>query len=187
MDTLVSRRAPSNTSDPSSNSLCSDDNITAWIASATAAMGALKEVWRNPHLDVFTKYLLFQAIPMNLLLWGVETWSLRLRKSQLDELEVFLHHSIRRILQISISAVKEEKLSDVLFYPMRTKHDCGPTDGLHKKNGVRPPQPTVAEHDHCLLRPQTTSRAATNDGKNFMVQNLQLLFRYVNRNTPIGA
>jgi hypothetical protein len=27
----------------------------------------------------------------------------------------------------------------------------------------------------------------TNDGKNFMVQNLQLLFRYVNRNTPIGA
>jgi hypothetical protein len=47
-------------------------------------MGALKEVWRNPHLDVFTKYLLVQAIPMNLLLWGVETWSLRLRKSQLD-------------------------------------------------------------------------------------------------------
>jgi hypothetical protein len=109
MDTLVSRRAPSNTSDPSSNRLCSDDDITAQIASAKEAMGALKEVWRNPHLDVFTKYLLVQAIPMNLLLWGVETWSLRLRKSQLDQLEVFLHHSIRRILQISISAVKEEK------------------------------------------------------------------------------
>jgi len=36
-----------------------DDNITAWIASATAAMGALKDVWRNPHLDIYTKYLLF--------------------------------------------------------------------------------------------------------------------------------
>jgi hypothetical protein len=33
-------------------SLRDDDDITAQIASATAAMGALKEVWRNPHLDV---------------------------------------------------------------------------------------------------------------------------------------
>ena len=36
-----------------------DDNITAWIASTTAAMGALKDVWRNPNLDIYTKYLLF--------------------------------------------------------------------------------------------------------------------------------
>jgi hypothetical protein len=54
-------------------------------------MGALKEIWRNPHLDIYNKYLLFRAIPMNLLLWGAETWSLR--KSQLDQLEVFLHRS----------------------------------------------------------------------------------------------
>ncbi len=52
-------------------------------------MGALKEIWRNPHLDIYNKYLLFQAIPMNLLLWGAETWSLH--KSQLDQLKVFLH------------------------------------------------------------------------------------------------
>ena len=90
-------------------SLHGNDDITARIASATAAMGALKEMWRTPHLDVHNKYLLFRAIPMNLLLWGAETWSLRLRKSQLDQLEVFLHHSIRRILQILMSAVKEEK------------------------------------------------------------------------------
>jgi len=68
-------------------------------------MGALKEVWRNPHLDMFNKYLLFGAILMNLL-WGATTWSLR--KTQLDQLEVFLHRSIRRILQISMSRVKEE-------------------------------------------------------------------------------
>ena len=71
-------------------------------------MGALKEVWRNPHRDVYKKYLLFRAIPMNLLFWGAETWSLR--KSQLDQLEVFLHRSIRRILQILMSTVKEEKI-----------------------------------------------------------------------------
>jgi hypothetical protein len=89
-------------------SLCYDDDITARIAAATAAMGALKEVWRNPHLDIYNKYLFFQAIPMNLLLSGAETWSLR--KTQLDQLEVFLHSSIRRILQISMSKVKEERI-----------------------------------------------------------------------------
>jgi len=40
-------------------SLRDDDDITARIASATAAMGALKDVWRNPHLDIYNKYLLF--------------------------------------------------------------------------------------------------------------------------------
>ena len=44
---------------------------------------------------------------MNLLLWGAETWSLR--KTQLNQLEVFLHRSIRRILQISMSTVKKRE------------------------------------------------------------------------------
>ena len=91
-----------------SYNLRDDDNITARIAAANASMGALKELWRNPHLDMYNKYLIFRAIPMNLLLWGAETWSLR--KSQLDKLEVFLHRSIRRILQISMSTVQEQRL-----------------------------------------------------------------------------
>ena len=45
---------------------------------------------------------------MNLLLWGAKTWSLR--KSQLNQLKVFLHRSIQCILQISMSMVKEEKI-----------------------------------------------------------------------------
>jgi hypothetical protein len=85
-----------------------DDNITSRLAAANTSMGRLKEVWRNPHLDVYNKYLLFCAIPMNLLLWGAETWSLK--KSQLDKLEVFLHRSIRRILQISMTKVREQRL-----------------------------------------------------------------------------
>ena len=56
-----------------SYNLRDDDDITARLAAANASMGALKEVWRNPHLDVYNKYLLFRAIPMNLLLWGAET------------------------------------------------------------------------------------------------------------------
>jgi hypothetical protein len=98
--------------------LQNDDNITARIAAENASMGALKEVWRNPHLNVYSKYLLFRAIPMNLLLWGAETWSLQ--KSQLDKLEVFLHRSIQHILQILMTTVQEQRLCNdkvrKLFY-----------------------------------------------------------------------
>jgi hypothetical protein len=50
-----------------SYSLRDDDDVTARIAAANAAISALKEVWLNPHLDVYSKYLLFQAISMNFL------------------------------------------------------------------------------------------------------------------------
>jgi len=89
-------------------SLRDDNHITARISSTTAAMGALKETWHNPHLGIYNKYLLLRAIPMNLLLWGAETWSLR--KSPLDQLEVFLHRSIQRILQISMTKVQEDRI-----------------------------------------------------------------------------
>ena len=64
-----------------------------------ASMGALKELWCNPHLDIYNKYILFQVILMNLLLWGAETWLLG--KLQLDKLEVFLHQSIQHIIVLS--------------------------------------------------------------------------------------
>ena len=94
-----------------SYNLRDDNDITASIAAVNASMGALKEVWHNPHLDMYNKYLLFRAIPMNLLLWGAETWPLR--KSQLDKFEVFLHRSIQRIqhiLQILMTKVQEQRL-----------------------------------------------------------------------------
>ncbi len=71
-------------------------------------MGALKNIWDSPHLDIWSKYLLFRAIPMNLLLWGCETWSMR--KALSNKLEVFLHRNVRRILCISMFRVKEEHL-----------------------------------------------------------------------------
>ncbi len=91
-----------------SYNLRDNNDITSRLAAANTSMGALTEVWRNPHLDAYNKYLLFQAIPMNLLLWGAKTWSLR--KSQFDKLEVFLHRSIRRILHISMTTVHEQRL-----------------------------------------------------------------------------
>ena len=91
-----------------SYNLRDDADIEARLAAANQSMGALKEVWRNPHLDTYSKYLLFRAIPMNLLLWGCENWSLR--QDLLRRLEVFLHRSIRRILHITITQVQEDHI-----------------------------------------------------------------------------
>ena len=59
------------------------------VTAASQSMGALKNVWNNPHMDLYNKYLLVRDIPLNLLLWGCETWSLR--QVLLNKLEVFLH------------------------------------------------------------------------------------------------
>ena len=103
-----------------SYNLRNNEDIKACIAAAYSSIGALKEIWSNPHLDTYNKYLLFRAIPMNLLLWGCETWSLR--QSLLDKLEVFLHKSIRCILKISMSRVINKKLRNeqvrTSFYTM---------------------------------------------------------------------
>ncbi len=91
-----------------SYNLRDDADIEARLAAANQSMGALKEVWRNPHLDTYSKYLLFRVIPVNLLLWGCKNWSLR--QDLLRQVEVFLHHSIRQILHISIMQVQEDHI-----------------------------------------------------------------------------
>jgi hypothetical protein len=59
---------------------------------------------------------------MNLLLWGAETWLLQ--KSKLDKLEVFLHRSIRRILQISMTKVQEQHLCNGKVHDMFYSIPC---------------------------------------------------------------
>ena len=164
-------------------SLRDGDDITAQITSATAAMGALKEVSRNPHLDVYNKYLLFQAIPMNLLLWGAKTWSLR--KSQIDQLDVFLHRhpayppdfderGQRR--KIWNQRVRE------MFYSIpcvRNMITARQKDFIGKMMRGPPDQPSrnmitaCCDHKRRVGRPQTT-------GEKIMVENLRLLFQDVN-------
>jgi hypothetical protein len=160
-----------------------DEDIAARLAAANASMGRLKEVWRNPHLDIYQKYLLFRAVPMNLLLWGAETWSLR--KSHLDKLEVFLHRSIRRILQISMTNVREQRLRNDkvrrMFYSIpcvRNMIAARQMDFVGKMIRGPPDRPSrnmitaCCDHKRKTGRPQTT-------GKNFMVENLRLLFQDV--------
>jgi len=164
-----------------SYNLRDDDDITSRLASANASMGKMKEVWRNPHLDVYNKYNLFRAIPMNLLLWGAETWSLR--KLQLDKLEVFLHCSIQRILHISMTKVREQRLHNdnvrQMFYSIPCVRNMIATrqmDFVGKMIRGLPDRPsrnvitTCCDHKRRVGRPKTT-------GKNFMVENLRLLFQ----------
>jgi hypothetical protein len=40
-------------------SLHDNDNIDTRLITALQSIGALKEVWRNQHLDTYSKYLLF--------------------------------------------------------------------------------------------------------------------------------
>ena len=57
-----------------------------------------------------SKYLIFLSIPINLILQGCEIWVLR--TYLLEKLEVFLHRSIRRILGISMTELKYQRITN---------------------------------------------------------------------------
>ena len=54
-------------------SLREDHDIMKRIAAANASMGAISKIWDDDNVDTYSKYLLFKAIPCNLLLWGCES------------------------------------------------------------------------------------------------------------------
>ena len=71
-------------------------------------------VFRNPHLSLHSKKLIYMAIPMNLLLWGCETWALK--ASDWRFLQVFHSKAIRRILNISMTEVQAQHISNSEVY-----------------------------------------------------------------------
>ena len=73
-------------------------------------MGDLAKLWTYDSVENFSKYLIFLAIPINLLLWECEIWALQ--TFLLKKLEVFLHSSIRRILGIIIIEVKDQRITN---------------------------------------------------------------------------
>jgi hypothetical protein len=76
--------------------LIEEADIERKISKASQAMGALANLWRNPYIDLKTKHSFFLAIPINLVLWGCESWALK--ESTFQKLDSFLHRSVRRIL-----------------------------------------------------------------------------------------
>ena len=100
------------------------------IAAANDSMGAMSKIWDDDHVDTYSKYLLFKAIPCNLLLWGCESWALI--KSLLASLKVFLHRGIRMILKIRMSKVIEKHITNTSirekFYNIPTIRAKSPSD-----------------------------------------------------------
>ena len=90
--------------------LIDDLDIQCRISTASRSMGALKNLWDNDNIDMKTKYLFFLAIPINLLLWGCESWALK--ETAFDKLDVFIHRSVRRILKIKWSEVMDDHFSN---------------------------------------------------------------------------
>ena len=91
-----------------SYNLRDDFDIDTRIKKAGMAMGALRHFFNNKHVDTYTKHLIFKAIPLNLLLWGCEAWSLR--EEHYIKLESFLQRSIRNILNITMTQVQEDHI-----------------------------------------------------------------------------
>ena len=90
--------------------LWDDHDVANRISTADAWIGAMSKIWEEDHVYLYSKYLLFQAISCNLLLWGYE--SCATRKTLLDSLEVFLHRGIRRILRIKMCQVIDRHIKN---------------------------------------------------------------------------
>ncbi len=164
-------------------SLCDDYDIEWCFTAATQSLGALKNVWNSPHLNIWSKHLLFCAIPMNLLLWGCETWSMR--KSLSNKLEVFLHRNIWSMLRVSMTRVREEGIRNEnvrrMFYDIPCgcnmitarqldfigKTVCGPSN--------RPAQQLLTS---CCNTVRRIGRPFLHN-KDYIVKNLRLLFANV--------
>ena len=91
-------------------SLREDRDIINRISVANASMGTMSKIWDNDNVDTYLKYLLFEAIPCNLLLWGCKSWALR--KSLLASIKVFLHRGIIMILKIRMSEVIKQLITN---------------------------------------------------------------------------
>ena len=88
------------------------------IGTTNALLTSLDKSWIDHHVNVYSKYIIFQAILCNLLLWSCESWDLC--QSLLYKLDVFLHCVIRRILGIIIKQVRERQIKNsqirTMFY-----------------------------------------------------------------------
>jgi hypothetical protein len=91
---------------------CLRDNIdiTARISKAHGTMGALKELFDSPEVSLDVKLRLYIAIPLATPIWGCKSWALR--DTDRNELKVFHHRVIHRIMGISMKRVREERISN---------------------------------------------------------------------------
>ena len=72
-------------------------------------MGALNFFQQANEVDVKSKYLIYMAIPLNLLLWGCKSWA---RTKNRMKNQIFHMRCLGRILDIKWSDVVDNKISN---------------------------------------------------------------------------
>ena len=77
------------------------------IGAVNALIGALDEFWRDHHVDIYSKHMIFWEIPCNLLLWGCKIWALH--QYLLNKLDMFLYRITRSIWGIRMGQVRERQ------------------------------------------------------------------------------
>jgi hypothetical protein len=90
--------------------LTDDYDIEIRMNKANQAFGAMRKFFEREEIDLFTKYLVFLAIHINILLWGVESWALHTK--HIKKLQIWINRKIRSILRISMHQVKNERITE---------------------------------------------------------------------------
>ena len=90
--------------------LIDDFDIEIRMNKANQAFGAMRKFFEREEVDLFTKYLIFLAIHINILLWGVESWALH--TNHIKKLQRWVNRKIRSILRISMHQVKNERITE---------------------------------------------------------------------------
>ena len=87
-----------------------DTEIDKRIKQGSVAVQQLLNVWRNKQVPLWAKKYLYLALPLNIVLWGCESWALTAESRR--KLSSFHHKSIRKILGISMFEVKEQSITN---------------------------------------------------------------------------
>jgi len=84
-------------------------DIDARINAATRNFGAMSNFYRSSQVSLNAKYRVFMAIQVNLLLWGCESWALKVHLK--DKLERCARRMIRRILNLNMNDIKDNHIT----------------------------------------------------------------------------
>ena len=91
------------------HSLTSDADVDKRIKSATAAFGALKNIYTDKHIDLKVKGRIYVALCLSILLYGCEVWCLR--EDLFNRLRRFHHRCCRTMCRITMAHTIRHRIS----------------------------------------------------------------------------
>jgi hypothetical protein len=100
---------------PSASSSNTNDtaDITEWISQARKLFGSMnKQLLSNKKLPIDIRRRLYQAIVVNIVLWGSESWALK--EANRSKLEAFHHGCLRRMCgYLQLVSPQDVRVDDV--------------------------------------------------------------------------